>query len=120
MGETKGILRENAFSNGEVWRTFWCPGCNCGHTVNQTWTFDGNYDAPTFNPSVLAFPRGQFIDPGLEGDALTAPENVRQTPRCHSFVRAGQIEFLGDCEHALAGQTVALGPWPAGDDLEAL
>lgn len=31
---------------------------------------------------------------------------------CHSFVRAGRIEFLGDCTHALAGQTVPLPPWP--------
>jgi hypothetical protein len=29
-------------------------------------------------------------------------------------VRAGQIEFLGDCTHALKGQTVALPDWPQG------
>ena len=28
--------------------------------------------------------------------------------RCHSFVREGRIEFLSDCTHALAGQTVEL------------
>lgn len=27
---------------------------------------------------------------------------------CHSFVTAGRIEFLPDCTHALAGQTVDL------------
>lgn len=27
---------------------------------------------------------------------------------CHSFVRDGQIEFLSDCTHALAGKTVSL------------
>lgn len=27
---------------------------------------------------------------------------------CHSFVRDGRIEFLSDCTHALAGQTVEL------------
>lgn len=37
---------------------------------------------------------------------------------CHSFVRAGKIEFLGDCTHALAGQTVALPDWP-DDDAES-
>lgn len=31
---------------------------------------------------------------------------------CHSFVRAGKIEFLGDCTHALKGQTVPLPDWP--------
>ncbi|MGC4033677.1 MAG: hypothetical protein QM754_18485 [Tepidisphaeraceae bacterium] len=31
--------------------------------------------------------------------------------RCHSFVRDGQIEFLGDCTHELAGKTVPLEPF---------
>ena len=30
------------------------------------------------------------------------------TKRCHSFIKDGQIQFLGDCTHSLAGQTVAL------------
>lgn len=38
--------------------------------------------------------------------------------RCHTFIRAGKIEFLGDCTHALAGQTVALPDWP-DDDAES-
>jgi hypothetical protein len=31
---------------------------------------------------------------------------------CHSFVVDGRIQFLGDCTHHLAGQTVDLPPWP--------
>jgi hypothetical protein len=27
---------------------------------------------------------------------------------CHTFVTDGQIQYLGDCTHALAGQTVDL------------
>ena len=34
---------------------------------------------------------------------------------CHSFVRAGQIEFLGDCTHEFAGQTV---PMPRDEDVD--
>jgi hypothetical protein len=30
------------------------------------------------------------------------------SPLCHSFVRDGRIEFLSDCTHSLAGQTVEL------------
>jgi hypothetical protein len=30
------------------------------------------------------------------------------TPRCHSFVTDGRIQFLSDSTHALAGQTVDL------------
>jgi len=70
----------------------WCPGCECMHLINiekpnkqgAQWTFDGNLDAPTFSPSINY--------PGY----------------CHYFVRAGKIEFLGDCKHKLAGQTVPM------------
>lgn len=33
---------------------------------------------------------------------------------CHSFLKAGRWEFLGDSAHALAGQTVDMVPLPAG------
>lgn len=33
---------------------------------------------------------------------------------CHSFVKAGQWEFLGDCTHHLKGQTVAATVPPDG------
>ena len=32
------------------------------------------------------------------------------TPRCHSFVTNGEIRFIGDCTHELAGKTVNLKP----------
>jgi len=31
---------------------------------------------------------------------------------CHSFLKGGQWQFLGDCAHAMAGQTVAMVPLP--------
>jgi hypothetical protein len=96
---------------------FVCPGCQAdGHVGLVTlpvrwlppgetespvvagqphWDFDGNFDAPTFGPSVL-----QHFDYG-------APD-ARKRWCCHSFVRKGRIQFLGDCTHALAGQTVGL------------
>ena len=58
------------------------------------WGFNGNVDAPTFTPSVLV--RYSWSD----------------GPRvCHSFVTDGRIQFLGDCTHNLAGQTVDLPDW---------
>lgn len=93
--------------------TFWCPGCNEAHVIrarpgganaNGFWGWDGNVDAPTFEPSILVTYNGD--DAGRDG----APPAI-----CHSFVRAGQIRFLGDCTHALAGQTVPLPPFP-GDE----
>lgn len=76
---------------------FECPGCGYGHFVHvrepnslgAQWTFTGNFDKPTFRPSILVF-------------------KDRPDMRCHSFVTDGQIKFLSDCYHSLAGQTVTL------------
>lgn len=78
---------------------FWCPGCNSPHGVwtlpaSKAWGFDGNHEAPTFTPSIL----------------VTKPGN--DAYRCHSYVRSGLIEFLSDCNHALAGKTVPIPEWP--------
>lgn len=84
---------------------FRCPGCQRDHNVSvggeATWQWNGDTARPTLSPSVLVTYNGP--DAGIEG----APAAV-----CHSFVRDGQIEFLGDCTHALAGQSVPLPPCP--------
>jgi len=57
------------------------------------WTFNGDYEKPTFSPSMKA----------------TATYGPEKTPHCcHSFVRDGKIQYLGDCTHEMAGQTVEL------------
>ena len=71
---------------------FFCPGCNCGHWFKTTggsprWTWNGDFQKPTIDPSILIPMTGK---------------------RCHSFVRDGQIQFLIDCDHPLAGKTVHL------------
>lgn len=83
---------------------FWCPGCNGAHGIqfgegpSPRWVWNGNAEKPTFTPSVLV--RRNFGED--------------QHPEvCHSFVIDGQIQFLGDCTHALAGQTVPIPEWPA-------
>lgn len=77
-------------SDGNVY--FHCPGCESGHAIDPArWSYDGNAESPTISPSILA----RWHEGGAER-------------RCHSFVRAGRIEFLGDCTHALAGQAVDL------------
>jgi len=87
---------------GQIW---FCPGCNKPHHVNTTsvvrWDYNGDPDAPTFAPSILVTYDGR--DAGHDD----APPAI-----CHSFVRSGRIEFLGDCTHALAGQTVDMPEWP--------
>ena len=97
---------------------FWCPGCDDVHGIKyapgDAWTWDHNIERPTIGGSVLVHPAQRLIDPNLDGEALTAPENVRTTPLCHSFVVDGKIQFLGDCTHGLVGQTVDLPEWPYG------
>lgn len=79
---------------------FDCPGCNQSHLVPMPrWTFTGTREKPTFNPSLLCTTR--FTDAG------------RPTAICHSFIRDGMIQFLGDCTHHLAGQTVPI--WRSHD-----
>jgi hypothetical protein len=81
--------------------------------------FNGDMEKPTFSPSILVrgvnFPP---VDPAT-GDYARGPDGeylldetqhlVGCTPMvCHSFVRDGRIQFLGDCTHSLANQTVDL------------
>lgn len=82
---------------------FWCPGCNQSHMVRvgdgpgPRWGWNGDVERPTFTPSIRVSYNGTHA--GVDG----APPAM-----CHSFVTDGRIQFLGDCTHALAGQTVDL------------
>lgn len=80
---------------------FECPGCGYGHPIyvmdtpgrpHPTWTWNGSLAKPTLSPSVL----------------VSLPEGGV----CHSFVKEGQIEFLSDCTHHLAGRTLPLVGYP--------
>lgn len=106
---------------------FVCPGCaldseRCGsgsHVLPVDWTppgmarspliatkspwgFNGDLERPAFSPSILSTRPGW-----IEGGVEIAPF------RCHSFVgchgaEPGQIMFLGDSMHALAGKVMDL------------
>jgi hypothetical protein len=84
---------------GDGFLMFDCPGCGTPHAVrvegerSPKWEWNGSLESPTFSPSILV--RWDF-----------GPS--REPKVCHSFVRDGRIEFLSDCTHPLAGQTVAL------------
>lgn len=98
---------------------FWCPGCDGAHQVavgagaGPRWGYNGNADAPTFTPSILV--RGTVPITDEERDRILAGEKFEPVPLvCHSFVTDGRIQFLGDCTHALAGQTVDLPDFDEG------
>jgi hypothetical protein len=102
--------------------TFWCPGCKCGHAVwvekanslGARWTFNGDMERPTFEPSLLI--RWEEWTPPVTAENFEVwkrqPwEQKRMAKVCHSFIRDGKIQFLGDCTHSLAGQTVPMEPF---------
>jgi hypothetical protein len=53
------------------------------------WTWNGDVDKPTLKPSIRSF---------------ISPKEIR----CHSSVSDGQVQFLSDCTHEFAGQTLDL------------
>jgi hypothetical protein len=87
----------------------WCPGCEEPHIIPFGWSFDGNMECPTFNPSVRI--TGVL---GVNRDGRWTGEWVRDAlgdpvPHCcHYFVHGGQIVFCGDSTHAYAGMTLPL------------
>lgn len=106
--------------------SFFCPGCKDYHTIRVgpraqgVWGWNQDTQRPTFEPSVL-LRTGHYCTTHKAGDPCWCTYNAEHPEApvsfacviCHSFVRDGQIQFLADSTHALAGQTVALPEWPS-------
>lgn len=97
---------------------FWCNGCNTAHVVTEKWSVDEK--TMTISPSILVHENWKMPDnwdyataPKDESGNLLKQENGKlfdaiKTPRCHSFVRNGKIQYLGDCTHLMANKTVEI------------
>jgi hypothetical protein len=87
---------------------FLCPGCGECHSVPvegpQAWQWNGSLECATLAPSLL-------VTYPANPNALEEFKEWRTERRCHSFVRNGQIQFLTDSTHKLAGQTVPIPNW---------
>lgn len=84
-------------SNAPTLFQFWCEGCGyCHHleTGPAGWKWNGDLVKPTASPSLLV-----------------NKDRVGNSPRCHFFIRAGELHYCGDCDHELAGQVVPMTPW---------
>lgn len=89
-------------AEGEVRDQLWfhCPGCNIPHAFTiwhdnkqgPGWTWNEDAYNASFSPSLLC--NADYPD-----------------SRCHLFLENGQIRFLSDCHHDLAGQTVPVPEW---------
>lgn len=74
---------------GRTTYSLWCPACDDLVLINDTWGWNGDAERPTFTPSLLT----RFNMAGRE-------------QVCHSFVTNGVWNYLGDCTHDKAGQSV--------------
>jgi hypothetical protein len=120
MKALSNVLR----AQGENGLSFWCVPCGCSHSVtvigSNPWGWNNNVEKPTFTPSVLVT-SGHF-DRSHDGGDCWCSYNERhpEDPSgfkclcCHSYVTDGNIQYLNDCAHELAGQTVPLAPFPDG------
>lgn len=108
MSQISKVLRDAVDGNGDTHLHYRCQGCNTVHGVKVTgagaWGWNGNAEKPTFTPSVLV--TFQAVP-----DADERFKEWRTERRCHTFITDGRVQFLGDCTHELAGQTLDLPEW---------
>lgn len=124
MGAVSRLLR-NLENDGLA---FWCPGCNEPHRIQHgvgngpRWQWNGDVDKPTFSPSILVT-NGHYLS-GWNGDSCWCTYNKEHPDDkkkfkctcCHSFITDGNIQFLNDCSHELAGKTVPLPTFKSEDN----
>jgi len=91
------VIKEREIDGGIKRWSFYCPACELDHTVSNSWKFNGDFDKPTFSPSILV--QWEYGVPTVKR-------------RCHSFVTDGKIKYLGDCTHEMKGTTVELPEYP--------
>ena len=95
--------------------SFQCPGCDELHGIPVTgdhpvWGWNGSIESPTFTPSIRVSGVQHLTD--AECQRVLNGEKIVPIPSCcHSFIADGKIQFLSDCTHKLAGQTVELPDW---------
>lgn len=73
---------------------YFCKGCGYTHVFGLkleggNHNFNMDFESPTVSPSLLQ---------NFGGNSKL----------CHSFIRNGKIQYLNDCQHELAGQTIEL------------
>lgn len=116
-------------ADGQAGYRYWCQGCGGPHSIRTegpgSWGFNGDVERPVFTPSVL-LTSTRFTAKGQEDfDAwheagMPARNGLKFDSEpyvCHSFVgcngaQPGEVIFLGDCTHALAGTVQPLPDLP--------
>jgi hypothetical protein len=92
-GEIMAKVKLQPYAEGRQYVIIFCPACQQIHTINHApdgWGFNGSLDKPTFEGSI-----------GFHGEDSGGVY-------CHSLIKDGMIEYLPDCGHSFAGQTLEL------------
>lgn len=126
MGRLSSKLRNLQSPSGQRSLAFFCPGCKDFHVVpiesgtKDSWKWNQNVEAPTFFPSVDV-KSGHYMNSHKPGSSCWCtynkehPEDAEdgfECVHCHSWVTDGVINFLTDCTHSLAGQSVPIPDLP--------
>ena len=91
MPKVKQALKQDGSPGCHI---IFCPGCRREHAIDDRWIFNGNFEKPTFTPSLLL------------PEVMNGPYVMQ--PQCHSFIIDGRIQFLSDCYHDKMGTTCDL------------
>ena len=76
----------------------YCPACKHAHIYDSRWTFNGNFEKPTFTPSMVEW--------------CSHPETKEDLSRCHTFLTDGVWNFLSDCKHDMKDSKHPVVPFP--------
>lgn len=87
MAKVKAVKNQNEEHAGWL---IWSPGDEQHILFDERWNFNGDFENPTFTPSML-------VNANMPGHI-----------RSHFYVTNGKIQYLDDCDHKLAGQTVEM------------
>lgn len=101
-----------------------CLGCDEEHLLytnpsygDITWGFNGDIEKPTFNPSLLIRTGCHISNHKTDHCWCTYNKECIEKGEkptsfkcktCHTFITDGKIQYLTDCSHKLAGQTIEL------------
>jgi len=83
------VLTDSETSEKSWW--VWCPACLDFHIFDKRWKMTGTEESLTFDGSML-------VQGNRHGEDFV----------CHSFLRDGVWDFLGDCTHDMKSKKIPM------------